>query len=159
MKFKWTQDCEEAFRRLKRLHSSAPILQSPNFEKPFTLHIDASSYALGAVLLQNSTNNDILHPICYFSSKLRPHQLNYSTVEKEALALVVALEHFALYLSSSPHKISVYSDHNPLTFINTMKSKNLRILRWALRIQPYAFEISHMKGPDNVLADAVPLGN
>lgn len=105
MKFCWTKDCEIAFNRLKRLLSSSPVLKSPDFNQPFYLHIDASGYAVGAVLLQKSPSTDILHPISYFSSKLKRHQKNYATVEKEALALVISLEHFDIYLGTSPIKL------------------------------------------------------
>lgn len=154
-KFNWDENCEQAFKRLKRFLSSAPVLRAPNFQIPFTLHVDASDAAIGAVLLQSFQNGNILHPICYFSYKLKEYQRSYSTIEKEALALVLSLEHFDVYLGYTPHVINIYSDHNPLTFINSMKSKNVRILRWALRIQPYRISIFHIKGSSNVLADAL----
>ena len=60
------------------------------------------------------------------------HQKNYSTVEKEYLSLILALRHFEVYLTSSSSPIVVFSNHNPLTFIQKMKNKNQRPLRWAV---------------------------
>ena len=73
----------------------------------------------GAVLLQEGSDG-ILHPIVYSSQKLKPHQQPYSTVEKEALGLLIALEKFDAYINSSPHVIHVYTDHQPLTSLQRM---------------------------------------
>ena len=85
------------------------------------------------------------HPICYFSRKFNQHQKNYSTIEKETLALVLALRHFDVYLATTKYPIVVYTDHNPLVFINKMKSQNQRLLRWGLLLQKYDIVIHHIK--------------
>lgn len=88
------------------------------------------------------------------SNKFKPHQRNYSTIEKETLSLLFALEKFDVYLGSGG-KIIVYSDHNPLVFVTKMKNKNQRLTRWVLILQPYDIEIKHIRGRDNLLADAL----
>jgi hypothetical protein len=93
--------------------------------------------------------------VCYFSKKLNKHQRNYSTIEKECLALILALQHFEVYIGSAPSPVVVYSDHNPLTFIDKMKNKNQRLLRWSLFLQEYNLNIRHIKGKDNLIADAL----
>ena len=132
---------------------SKPVLKGPNFNIPFVLHVDASDVAAGAVLLQED-GDCVLHPVCYMSTKFKPHQRNYSTIEKEALSLLFALEKFDVYLGSGS-KITVYSDHNPLVFVTKMKNKNQRLTRWALILQPYDIHIKHIRGRDNLLADAL----
>ena len=72
---------------------SAPVLISPDYEKPFKLIIDASDIGAGGAVVQEDTQG-IDHPVCYFSKKFLNHQRNYSTVEKETLALLLALIHF-----------------------------------------------------------------
>ena len=151
-KFIWTNACQESFQKLKTLLMSEPVLQMPDFQRPFILQVDASDRGVGAVLLQQS-DDEVLHPISYFSAKLKTHQQSYSTIEKEALALLMALEKFQVYLDHAGHNIVVYSDHNPLQFVETMKNKNARLTRWALALQPYAIEIKHIKGKDNIIAD------
>ena len=99
--------------------------------------------------------NDVLLPAAYMSTKLKPYQKHYSTIEKEAYALLAALEKFKVYLGSTTHPIIVYSDHQPLKFLNKMKLKNSRLMRWWLALQPYNLEIRHIKGCDNVLADTL----
>ncbi|XP_033952347.2 uncharacterized protein [Pseudochaenichthys georgianus] len=71
-----------------------------DFSKPFKLEVDASGVGTGAVLLQEDAQA-IDHPVSYFSRKFNKHQLKYSTIEKEALALLFALQHFEVYLGSS----------------------------------------------------------
>ena len=91
------------------------------------------------------------HPVCYFSKKFNKHQKNYSTAEKECLSLILALQHFEVYLTLSSSPIAVFSDHNPLTFIHKMKNKNQRLLRWSLLLQEYNLDIRHIKGKDNII--------
>lgn len=83
----------------------SPFLRSPDYHSPFILHIDTSDVGIGAVLLQEDTEN-VLHPICYYSAKLKKYQLNYATFE-EALALIMAFQHFEVYLSASRFPIHV----------------------------------------------------
>nr|XP_027218239.1 uncharacterized protein LOC113810791 [Penaeus vannamei] len=113
--FKWTVKCQESFSKLKNFLMCEPVLKSPDFDKPFTLQVDASDVAAGSVLLQEGKDG-VLHPVCYSSAKFKPHQTHYSTIEKEAAALLMALEKFDVYLSCTPYEIEVFSDHNPLQF-------------------------------------------
>ena len=76
-----------------------PVLTAPDFSKPLRLAVDASDVGAGAVLLQ-SDDGDIEHPICYFSKKFSVHHNNYSTLEKECLALILAIQYFDIYISS-----------------------------------------------------------
>lgn len=152
--FEWSQQCRCAFDNAKALLANAPVLRAPNFEKPFLLAIDASAYGAGAVLLQEDAKG-IKHPVSYFSKKFNRHQQMYSTVEKEALALVLTIQHFEVYLTSICGPIIVYTDHNPLTFLNRMRGKNQRIMRWSLILQPFHLHLKHIRGRDNLVADAL----
>jgi hypothetical protein len=153
-KFVWNDKCDKSFEQLKAILKNSPVLLAPNFEKEFKLAVDASDVGAGAVLLQEG-DDGVDHPVCYFSKKFEKHQKNYSTIEKECLALVLALNHFDVYLNWSPTPIKVFSDHNPLTFLNKMKNKNQRLVRWSLMLQEYNLDIKHIKGKDNVIPDAL----
>lgn len=155
--FVWDDECQRAFVSAKSVLCSAPVLAAPNFSRPFKLEVDASATGAGAVLLQDG-EGDVRHPVSYFSAKFKPHQLNYSTIEKETLALLLALQHFEVYVGSSSSPVIVYTDHNPLVFLAQMYNHNQRLMRWALLIQPYNLEIRHKKGVDNVVADALSRG-
>ena len=153
-KFIWSEACQEAFEKIKAILMSSPVLTSPDFESQFRLLVDASDVGCGAILTQEGKDK-VEHPICYFSKKFNKHQQNYSTIEKECLALLLALQHFDVYLNSTKHPILVFTDHNPLTFLHKMRNKNQRLLRWSLTMQEYNLDIKHIKGKDNIIADAL----
>ena len=129
------------------------MLAAPNFDVPFQLTVDASDVGVGVVLEQQGLDG-FDHPIAFFSKKLNKHQKNYSTIEKETLAIILGLQHFEVYLNpSSP--ITIYTDHNPLVFLSKVRDRNQRLLRWSLYLQEYNLDIKHIKGKDNVVADAL----
>ena len=110
---------------------SSPVLTAPNFDKQFKLYMDASDVGVGAVL-QQEDDQGIDHSISYFSKNFDESQRRYSTVEKETLALLLALKHFDVYLNMTAEPVLIYTDHNPIMFINKMKEKNQHLLRWSL---------------------------
>lgn len=152
--FVWSPDCKVAFETAKALLCNTPVLAAPDFEKPFKLEVDASARGAGAVLLQQDKSG-LDHPVCYFSRKFNKCQTNYATIEQEALALLLALQHFEVYIGSSALPVTVYTDHNPLVFLHRMYNQNQRLMRWALIVQNYNLEICHKKGSENMLADAL----
>ena len=149
VKFVWTEEAEKAFLDLKSRLSSGPILRPPDFEKQFCVAVDASNFCVGACLFQ--VHEELEHPVCYLSRKLNEHEIRYSTIEKEALALVVAVRSFSVYFGSS--SVLVYTDHSPLQFIQKMANSNQKLLRWSLELQQYSLDIRHRPGKDNRLPD------
>ena len=152
--FAWTNDCDESFKKIKCVLMNSPVLSAPNFDKQFKLTVDASDVGIGDALFQEN-DDGVDRVVCYFSKKLTKCQKNYSTIEKECLALLLALQHFDVYLNVTLHPILVYTDHNPLTFLHKMSNKNQRLTRWSLLLQEYNIIINHIKGKDNVIADAL----
>ncbi len=152
--FVWSVESQSAFEAIKQLLCSSPLLSAPNFSLHFKLEVDASAVGAGAVLLQEYKEG-IDHPICFFSKKFNKHQCNYSMIEKEALALLLALQHFEVYIGCTSYPVVVYTDHNPLTFLCRMYNQNQSLIRWALVVQNYNIEIRHKKGVNNVVADAL----
>ncbi|KAJ8338705.1 hypothetical protein SKAU_G00354910 [Synaphobranchus kaupii] len=151
----WSDSCQAAFDEVKHLLSSAPVLAAPCMERSFSLQVDASAVGAGAVLLQRDESG-VDRPVGYFSRKFQiKFQINYSTIEKEALALVWALQHFEVYVGNDAVPLVVYTDHNPLTFLTSLQCPNQRLMRWCLFLQAYWLDVRHIKGRDNVLADAL----
>ena len=105
-----------------------PVPTAPDFSSPFKLEVDASAVGAGAVLLQED-DQGIDHPVSYLSRKFNKHQLKYSTIEKEALAMLFALQHFEVYLGSSAKPSQVLTDHNKLAFLSRMHNHNQRLIR------------------------------
>ena len=114
--------------------------------------VDACDTGAGAVLLQENEFG-VVHPVSYYSKKFSPPQKNYSTIEKELLALILGLQHYSFYLCPSNGPIVIYSDHNPLRYLSKFRDKNQRLTRWSLLLQEYSLEIRHVKGKENVIAD------
>ena len=144
--------CQDAFDKIKAVLQSEPILIAPDFSKQFKLYLDASDIGMGAVLLQTDANGQD-HPVCYFSKKFNCHQHNYCTSEKETLALILSIQHFEVYLSSTAAPVLVFTDHNPLVYIQHMRNQNRKLLRWGLLLQEFQLEICHVRGKNNVVAD------
>lgn len=152
--FQWSNECQMSFERVKALLINSPVLSAPDFSTPFCLAVDASDTGAGAVLLQRDQDG-VEHPVCYFSRKFNKHQRCYSTIEKEALALILAIQHFDVYIGSVSHPLIVYTDHNPLVFLSRMKNNNQRLMRWSLFLQTFEVDIRHIRGKDNIIADAL----
>lgn len=153
VKFEWSSLCQQAFEQVKRLLCAAPVLAAPRLNRPFQLYVDASHVGAGAVLTQTD-DLGIGRPVSYFSKKFNKHQLNYSVIEKETFALILALKHFDVYLSGGANVV-VFTDHNPLTFLSSLKCPNQRLIRWSLFLQSYNLDIQYIKGKSNVVADAL----
>lgn len=137
----------EAFNLCKELLSNAPILAYPDFTKRFTLTTDASNVALGSVLSQNG------RPIAYYSRTLNTAERNYSTIEKELLAILDSCKHFRPYLYGQ--NFTVETDHNPLVWLYKIKEPNSRLVRWKLKLEEFDFDIKYRKGKENLVADAL----
>ena len=69
--------------------------------------------------------------------------------------MLLALQHFDVYVNSSVHPVVVFTDHNPLTFVHKMKNKNQRLMRWSLELQDKNIVIKHIKGKENLITDAL----
>ncbi|KAM1247681.1 hypothetical protein ACFX2J_043587 [Malus domestica] len=147
--FEFNEECEKAFKHLKEMLTSAPIIRPPDWSIPFELMCDASDYALGAVLGQRKDKQP--HVIYYASRTLNDAQLNYSTTEKELLAVVFALHKFRSYLLGT--KVIIYTDHAALKYLLTKKEAKPRLIRWMLLLQEFDIEIRDKKGSENVVAD------
>ena len=152
---KWNEQCGEAFRKLKELLSTPPILKVAEPSKQYVLQTDASEQGLGAVLSQIRENGEE-HPVAFTSRKFLPREKNYSVIEKECLAIVWSLQVFHVYLYGQ--KFSIETDHQPLSWLGRMKNNNQRLTRWALSIQPYCFEMRHRSGSSNNNADGLSRG-
>ncbi len=147
----WTEEGVRAFELARRALSSDSILIMPDFEKLFVLATDASNYAYGAVLQQ--LVNEVLRPVAYYSKSLTLAQRNYSTSEREMLAVVMSVEHFHSYLFG--RDFDIHTDHLPLVWIMHKRDKASRLARWTIRLANYTFRIIYKPGKDNGNADAL----
>ncbi|XP_027156212.1 uncharacterized protein LOC113756982, partial [Coffea eugenioides] len=143
------QRCMVAFDKLKESLTSPPVIQPPDWSLPFEMMCDASDYAVGAVLGQRIGRAP--HAIYYASRALSGAPLNYSTTEKELLAVVFALEKFKSYLLGA--KVIVFFDHAALRYLLAKKDAKPRMIRWILLLQEFDLEIRDKSGAENLVAD------
>lgn len=149
--FNWCNSCDKAFNDLKHALVNPPILIFPDFTKIFIVTTDASALAIGAVLSQGTLPND--KPIQYVSRVLNPAQQNYSTIEKELLAIVWAIDQFKHILYG--FEFILYTDHRPLVYLFNLKNPSSKLFRWRLLLSEYQFKIVYKQGSQNVVADAL----
>ncbi|KAL6424939.1 hypothetical protein ACFW04_010072 [Cataglyphis niger] len=149
--FNWQQRQTEAFNILRNALCSEPVLQYPDFTKPFVLTTDASGYAIGGVLSQGQIGKDL--PIAYTSRVLNTAEQNYSTIEKECLAIIYCTNHFRPYLYGK--KFTIITDHKPLVWLHSIKDPSSRLWKWRTKLAEYEYEIQYKKGSLNNNADAL----
>ena len=147
--FKWSKETNDAFLLLKKQLVNAPILIYPDFTRDFEIYTDASGVALGAVLVQRK--DELLHPVSFASRQLNSAEKNYSTSEREMLAIVWAAKHFNAYIYG--RHIKFFTDHKPLSTLNKAKEPNGRLYKLMLKLQELDYEIIYFPGSLNNTAD------
>jgi RNase H-like domain found in reverse transcriptase/Reverse transcriptase (RNA-dependent DNA polymerase) len=144
----WDDPSRESFYKLLEAIENCPTLHFLHEDAPVFLHTDASDYGIGAYLFQ--VRDDVQYPVAFVSKTLVQAQLRWSTHEKEAYAIFFSLQRLE-YLLRGIH-FTLMTDHANLVFINTEGSAKVK--RWKLAIQEYDFNILHIPGKDNIIADA-----
>ena len=143
--FHWTPQADQVFKTLKDYLCSTTVLSLPDLSIPFTIYTDASDVGLGAVLSQCKGGDE--HVIAYASRALTPAEKNYSTTEKECLAIVWTVHYWRTYLLGQ--QLDVVTDHQSLTWLQGLKEPKGRLARWIQTLQEYQFQIKHRPGKQN----------
>lgn len=149
--FIWAQEHELAFKQAKDALAKTTGLFAPDFTKPFILQTDASDVGISAILAQVHDGKEV--PIAFASKHLNTAEQNYSTTEKECLAILYGCQQFERYLSD--REFLIVTDHSALQWLMNSRGNNKRLMRWALALQELSFKIVHRKGKVNVNADAL----
>ena len=136
---------------MKRALISDPVLAFPNFNEQCLLYGDASLTGIGFALAQIQDSKEVV--IAYNGRGLNQGERNYTTTEREALALVEEIKKFQPYLND--HKFVVYTDHSSLRWLMNVKDTTGRLARWTLLLQQYNFDIIHRPGCQNGSADTL----
>lgn len=149
--FEWTDERKKAFETLKYCLMNPPVLQYPDFTKPFILTTDSSSFAFGAVLSQGTVGSD--KPVAYASRGMNKHELKKPVIEKELLAIHWAIQYFRPILYG--RKFFVYTDHRPLVSLFSQKDPSSKMTRVRLDLEEYDFTVTYKPGKFNCNADAL----
>eukprot|EP00253_Pinus_taeda_P013007 PITA_13007 len=147
--FLWTEECDQAFKELKKLVSTAPVLRGPNWNLPFQISSDASDTTIGAVLGQEEEKKP--YAIYYISKNLSSAELNYTVTEKEFLAVIHAVKIFRHYITGYP--VVLYTDHSAIKYLANKPVTNARITRWLILLQEFDITIKDRPGKENPIAD------
>ena len=132
-KFERDAECQQWFEELKAYLTTAPIVRAPNWQLPFEVMCDASDLAVGEDLRQRVEGKSYV--VYYASKTLNEAQRNYTTTNKELLAVVYALDKFRAYLIGSD--IIIFTDHSTLKYLVTKKNAKARLIRWVLLLQKF----------------------
>ena len=151
VKFEWGNDQRKAFNELKEKLLRAPVLTAGKPELPYILVTDASDYGIGGALLQLVDGKE--KPVMYWSRSLNSAERNYSTTDKEALAVVSCLKKFRHYLWGL--KFEIHTDHQALVHIFNNPDPRGRLARWVLTLREFDFIVKYRKGAENALADGL----
>jgi hypothetical protein len=154
--FKWTDQCQEAFNKLKEAMLSAPILRYYDPELPTMVETDASNGVVAGVLSQQDSETELWHPIAFFSKNMQPAELNYDIHDKEMLAIVLSLGEWRAELEGLQEvPFKIYSDHRALEYFMTTKILSARQARWAEYLSRFYFKLMYRAGKSNERADAL----
>ena len=135
--FRWNDNCQKAFDRLKEVLQETPVLKYPNPELPYILDCDASEDGIGAVLSQKIEGKERV--VAYYSYKFNQPERNYSVTKKELLAVVKGVNNFHPYLYGS--QFLIRTDHAALTWLKTLKNPEGQLARWLGKLEEYDYQI------------------
>lgn len=144
----WNQRAEEQYYAAQDIVSRCPKLFFVNEHATIVVMTDASDYGVGAYIYQIIDGKE--YPIIFFSRALHGAELNWATIEKEAYAIFLTLTKFQHLLRDN--KFLLRTDHKNLTYVNLGGSQKIR--RWGIALQEFDFDIEHVPGKDNIIADA-----
>ena len=150
--FDWTTECDYAYQYIKTRYQNAPILIGVDWKLEFHVHTNASDIAVGAMLAQNPTGKTD-QPIAYASRLLSKAEKNYTTTEKEALAMVYAVNKFRHYLLDN--RFIFYVDHLALQYLVSKPQVSGRLARWLLLSLEFDFKVIYKPGKTHGVADAL----
>jgi hypothetical protein len=152
--FSWNPKAQAAFDTLKMAFTFAPILIHPDPTKPFTMEMDASDFAFGAILSQSRIDG-LLYPVAFYSRKLTSAEINYQVYDKELLAIITIFEQWKSYFAGAQHRVQVLTDQKNLLYFTTIRILNRCQTHWSIFLTNFDFEIQYRLGAQQGKVDTL----
>ena len=151
--FNWTKECDAAFKLLKEKLMEDPVLMSPQVDKDYVIHCDASKYSYSGILQQTRPGTKELAPITYFSGNFNKTQVKWNITEKEAYTIYKSVKKFAFYITGA--KTTVFSDHKPLKNFFEGGMNITKLDRWSLELQEFDISLEFIQGKLNTVTNVI----
>ena len=151
IRFEWTEVCQWAFEDLRDKLSTYPILRPSDWDKPFHVYCDASNIAAGSALCQSTGENGEDQLVAYTSKQLTSAERNYSTTERECLAMVFSVKKFRHYLVCNP--VVFFMDHLAIKYLVNKVKLSGRLTRWILLLEEFDYTVEYKPGRMHLQAD------
>ena len=151
--FNWTKECNAAFKLLKEKLMEDPVPISPQVDKDYVIHCDASKYSYSGILQQTRPGTEELAPVAYFSGNFDKTQVKWNITEKEAYAIYKSVKKFTFYITGA--KTTVFSDHKPLKNFFEGGMNITKLDRWSLELQEFDISLELIQGKLNTVANVI----
>ena len=151
--FNWTKECDTTFKLLKEKLMEDPVLISPQVDKDYVIHCNASKYSYSGILQQTRPETEELAPVAYFSGNFDKTQVKWNITEKEAYTIYKSVKRFTFYITGA--KTMVFSDHKPLKNFFEGGMNITKLDRWSLELQEFDISLEFIQGKLNTVADVI----
>ena len=151
--FVWSEKCQLALDYLQEMFCNKVILQFPDPNKPYVFYTDASNNAYSSVLCQSINDDNDIRPVAYFSGTFTAQNKSWCATEREAYAVLKSIQRFNYYIRGTT--CILRCDHKPLEPFLNRGMKIAKLDRWAMLLEEYDITFVHIRGKDNILADAI----
>ena len=151
--FNWTKECNAAFKLLKEKLMEDLVLISPQVDKDYVIHCDASKYSYSGILQQTRPGTEKLAPAAYFSGNFSKTQVKWNITEKEAYAIYKSVKKFTFYITGA--KTMVFSDHKALKNFLKGGMNITKLDRWSLELQEFDISLEFIQGKLNTVTDVI----
>ena len=151
--FNWTKECDGVFKLLKEKLMENPVLISPQVDKDYVIHCNASKYSYSGILQQTRPGTEELAPVAYYSGNFDKTQVKWNITEKEAYAIYKSVKKFAFYITGA--KTTVFSDHKPLKNFFEGGMNITKLDRWSLELQEFDISLEFIQGKLNTITDII----
>jgi transposase InsO family protein len=161
VEWKWGSEESEAFNGLKTLFTQEPVLKHFDPTRKIYMETDASDFAIAAVVSQqvpvveDGVEKLVLHPVGFFSRRMKPAEINYTVHDKELLAIMEGFLQWNFQIRDNEHPIEVITDHRNLEYFLEKKQLNRRQARWCETLSDYWFRIRYRPGEKGNKPDAL----